>query len=232
MIKLSKHISIVIPTYNEEASIGNLLFDIMSQEGSSNIDVYVADGNSLDNTIEICLFYQKFINLDIIQGGTVTQGRNAGLEKVKTPYVIFIDADVRLSNKFQLLDAYQKLQKANLVGSRIRSRSGVISNYAYMMFNVVNRIISLSRPFALGSFFGTQTNVIRSYGGWDESLVHGEDWVLSSKYSTKDYSLLKYPIFIDDRRLKKIGYFRMFKLLVLSAFHGEDYMRKDQGYWK
>jgi len=36
---------------------------------------------------------------------------------------------------------------------------------------------------------------------------------------------------VDDRRFRKMGYWRMLVLMVRSAIHGPSYMREDHGYW-
>jgi glycosyltransferase involved in cell wall biosynthesis len=231
-VELRKNISVVIPAFNEEGYIGGLLEDLTQQLHSKGVHIIVADGGSTDRTVEICRSYQNRLNLEIVEGGTVTRGRNAGLEEVRTDCVLFIDADVRLSSPLQLYSVWYDLGTHRLIGANLKSSSGGMSSFAYWLFNKVNRVICKSRPFAVGSFFGTRTLAIRKRGGWDESLIHGEDWVLSGKYRPTDFKFSAHPIIIDDRRFKKTGYFGMFKLMIMSAWKGEEYMRQDHGYWK
>ena len=232
---LHRELTIVIPAYNEEDYIGNLLSDIAAQDHIHNVKVYVADGGSTDKTVDICLKMAnvyKHIDIEVIKGGSVTRGRNAGLSKVDTKYVIFIDADVRLSNSCHIFHTWYLLNNKTLVATRLSSSAKGLSKLAYQLFNLYNKHILHKRKFAMGSFFATRTLVIKSLGGWDETLIHGEDWVLSGKYRACDTELSKYPAIVDDRRFKKSGYFWMLKLMIMSAIHGEDYMRKDHGYWK
>ena len=228
-------VTIVIPCYNERDYILNLLEDLYSQHGSESLEVIIADANSKDGTRELIRawsFDQNRLQVSLIDGGPVSTGRNLGLKLVTTPYVIFIDADVRLKNSGHLLDTLKNLKSGKLlVSSRPRSTSGIKSDSVYIAFNIFNRVLSMFKPFALGSYFATTTDYIRSLGGWDESIIHGEDWLLSSQYKPKDFKFSKYPIHVDDRRFRKMGYLRMFMLMVRSAIHGPSYMRKDHGYW-
>ena len=228
-------ITVVIPCYNEKDYIVNLLEDLYSQKGSDGLEVIIADANSNDGTKDLIRswsFDQNKLQISLIEGGPVSVGRNRGLEAVNTPYVVFIDADVRIKNSSHLEDVLKKLKSGNsLVSSRPRSISGIMSDSAYIIFNVFNRLLSLFKPFALGSFFATNVTKVRELGGWDETIIHGEDWILSSKYKASEFKFTKSPIYVDDRRFRKMGYWKMFILMINSAFYGPSYMRKDHGYW-
>lgn len=234
-IKLKDVLTIVIPAKNEAGYIGGILTDIVRQYNIIGTRVIVADGGSTDDTINVVNYHKKVyedqINIELIKGGSVSRGRNAGLELVNTRYVIFIDADVHLYDHCQLLDVVKKLKRKKLVGAKLRSRGSIKSRIAYTVFNFMNPIIAFWQPFAVGSFFATRTSVIRNLGGWDEELVHSEDWVLSSKYSLKDYVKCSYPIIVDDRRFKKMGYWGMAVMMWKSMIHGRKYQKKDNGYW-
>jgi GT2 family glycosyltransferase len=234
-VELKQRLTVVIPAYNEECYIENILRDLSTQIYATGILVYVADGGSTDRTVEICKSaaeeYKEELRIRVIEGGSVTRGRNAGLDRTETEYVVFIDSDVRLTNPFQLFNVWYHLSPGKLIGAPLISTSGFPSNLVYSAFNAVNRLICRKRPFALGSFFATHTETLKDLGGWDETIIHGEDWVLSGKYSAKKYTPCDYPIAVDDRRFKRTGYLGMLWLMLKSAIKGPDYMRKDHGYW-
>ena len=234
-IKLKDVLTVVIPAKNEAGYIGGILTDIVRQDSIIGTRVIVADGGSTDNTLkevnDLKRIYENQINIEIVKGGTVSQGRNAGLQLVKTRYVVFIDADVQLYDRNQLLNTARKLKEKKLIGANLRSRGSFKSQLAYSLFNIVNKIIGVWRPFAVGSFFATRTSVIKNLGGWDEDLVHSEDWDLSAKYSLKDFGRCSYPIIVDDRRFKKMGYWGMAMMMWNSMILGRSYQKKDNGYW-
>jgi glycosyltransferase involved in cell wall biosynthesis len=231
--RLCDLVSIVIPCKNEENYIWKLLSDISLQKGIDGLHVYVADGNSTDSTLNILEKIRaiKKINLEVLDGGSVSKGRNVGLAHVKTPYVIFIDADVRIPNKDHILKTVKLLEKKQLVGAIISCDGSILSKFFYSSFNFLNRIISLFRPFAVGSFFAVHTDIIRKLGGWDESLVHSEDWALSSKFWPSNFAFHEYKVIVDDRRFKRTGYLGMIKIMFLSMIFGKRYQKKDNGYW-
>lgn len=235
---LRDNLTIVIPALNEIDHIKEVLTDIVKQMGSKGIRVIVADGGSTDGTREAVLnlaeVYKNDIVIELINGGTVSQGRNAGLSLVTTNYVLFLDADVTLPGCNTLNETYTLLRKKWLVTARLRSRSGFPSNIIYRSYNLVMRIVSNWRPFAIGSFFGTRTCLIRRKGGFREDVVHSEDWLLSGLYPNQRFAFLSKnsPAVVDDRRFQRMGYLGMAKCLLNSLRHGESYMVKDNGYWK
>jgi glycosyltransferase involved in cell wall biosynthesis len=228
-------LTIVIPCLNEFENIGNLLTDLNESTGIDGVKVYVADAGSTDGTQQTIKYMSDIwykLDIELIKGGRVSRGRNAGLELCDTPWVLFIDADVRLSNNYQVKETLDLLESgALLVGAPLRSRSGTKSDRVYRLFNWFNNAMNRIRPFAVGSWFATDAELIRSYGGWDEEVLQCEDWLLSKNYPSSKYKKTKSEIIIDDRRFKKMGYFGMLKLMLLSFVLGRKYMKKDIGYW-
>lgn len=228
-------LTIVIPAKNESNYIARILSDLSTQKEIQGTLVLVADGGSTDGTQEIvnscAKQYKDQIQIKLIKGGSVSQGRNAGLALTTTPYVLFIDADVFLYSATQILETRKLLIRKRLVGARLHCKGSRLSRFSYYMFNQVNRIISLFRPFVVGSYFATHTSSICNKGGWDERLVHSEDWDLSGKYKSCEFARLKDPIYVDDRRLQKMGHLRMFAMLLKSAIFGRKYQTQDNGYW-
>jgi len=233
---LSERITVVIPALNEIKLIKNLIHDIVKQHNSLGLTVIVADGGSTDGTQEevqqLSDLYADQIKLSLIKGGSVSRGRNAGLACVKTPLVVFIDADVSLPHAGTLLKTADMLHHEWLVSAPLRSRSGWPSSIIYRLYNGVVKIMAHWRPFAVGSYFATRTCLAKKKGGFREDVVHSEDWLLSGMYPTQRFSFIPHPILVDDRRFKKMGYFGMLKVLWGSLTHGEAYMKQDNGYWK
>jgi glycosyltransferase involved in cell wall biosynthesis len=232
---ISDLLTIVIPAKNEERYIDGILRDLSKQESIDGTRVIVADGRSTDSTISVVSRYmnqKNTLKVEIINGGTVSEGRNSGLMLVNTPFVLFIDADVRLTNTAQISRVVDLLKKKKLITAKISCNNPLAAKITYSLFNAINGLMSRFRPFAIGSFFATWTQVIQEHGGWDEEVVHSEDWLLSKKYSPKEFSFSKDPILVDDRRFRKMGYATMLFVVLKSFFRGKKYQVIDNGYWK
>lgn len=91
--------SIIIPMYNVERYIGECLRSVIGQSFCS-IEIIVIDDQSSDNSVSNCLVLidqgYDFILLGQKQAGP-NVARNLGMKYATGKYVIFIDADDRLS---------------------------------------------------------------------------------------------------------------------------------------
>lgn len=95
-------VSIVIPVYNSEKYIRRCL-DSISKQTVTNYKVIIVDDGSKDNSLAICKEYaDKYDNIDCysIKEAGVSQARNYGISKVKTKYIMFMDSDDVVSDRF------------------------------------------------------------------------------------------------------------------------------------
>jgi glycosyltransferase involved in cell wall biosynthesis len=237
---LNNKLTIVIPSYNEVNYIGKTLTSIYKQNGIKGIKVIVCDNNSKDGTQDEIIKYQKkfkdSLDIRLEKGGRVAQARNNGVKFVKTPYVLFIDADSILTNKNQILSSFRMMHKydLDLLTCKIKSVSPSLkSKITFWIFNQINEIIKYRTPFAVGTFFMTKVSKFNELGGFDETVAHSEDFILSKKYEPKKFEISDFYVGQDDRRFKKMGYLGMIKLILKSYMNRNniEYFRKDVGYW-
>jgi len=84
-------ISIIIPTFNEEAFLPRLLASIKAQD-FEDVEIIVADNDSKDRTREIA----RRAGAKVVRGGLPGQGRNRGAEAASGELLLFLDADTVL----------------------------------------------------------------------------------------------------------------------------------------
>lgn len=87
-------LTVVIPAYNEETTIGRAL-DALLAEGDQIDEIIVVDNNCTDDTVAVAQAHEAAGRLRIIteeQPGLIP-ARNAGIAAAKTPIVARIDAD-------------------------------------------------------------------------------------------------------------------------------------------
>ncbi|SJZ56688.1 glycosyltransferase family 2 protein [Anaerorhabdus furcosa] len=100
-------ISIIIPIYNSERTLGKLL-NILLMQLPSNAQLILIDDGSTDNTSEILKIHLKN-NTNIlhkrIEKSGVSTARNEGLKMAKGEYVTFVDSDDEVaSNYFDVIN--------------------------------------------------------------------------------------------------------------------------------
>ncbi len=114
-------ISIVVPAYNEEENIVNLLHSLKKQNLSQKYEIIIVDNKSTDNTIQIIKQYKikyQMDNLKVISSsGKLGKVRNTGVAKSKGKWIIFIDAD-EIAGKNWLKNLMEKINDYDiLIGS-------------------------------------------------------------------------------------------------------------------
>ena len=239
-MNIREKLTIVIPTYNEEKYIAGVINSIIKQNHIYGTRVIISDNNSTDNTRNIIYqlkeLYKDIINIEVIDGGNVSKGRNNGAKKTNTEYILFMDGDVILTNPNHIYDTLKDMEDNNLhlLTSKVKSYGNDIrTKMVFKVFNVVNKIISKVTPFAVGTYFMTRTNLFYMYGMFDEEVKHSEDYLLSKQYPIDKFKISNHYIGQDDRRFKKMGYTFMIILLIKGFINRNniDYFKKDVGYW-
>jgi glycosyltransferase involved in cell wall biosynthesis len=226
-MKLCDKITIVVPCKNEENYIHHLLDSLRSQ----NIDdtrVIIADC-STDNTRQVIKDNSIGLNVEIIDGGPVSIAKNNGARLVTTPYILFIDADVRFFKDTVIQDSVNKmeLKKLHLIGLNIKCYDKDIrAKIGFTAFNVINHTLKFFSPFAVGAFMLTRKDKFEEYGGFPENFSTSEDYFLSRKYSPKKFRIIKHHFGQDSRRFKKMGYMGMAKYLTKNFIN-----RNNKAYW-
>ena len=96
-----KHkLTIIIPSKNESEVINKTLTLLNKQSGIYGTTVIIADSSD-DNTREVIKSGKHTkLRIKIIDGGLPSVARNNGAELVKTPYVLFLDADIFFTSPF------------------------------------------------------------------------------------------------------------------------------------
>ncbi len=184
MMKLCDKITIVVPCKNEENYIHHLLDSLRSQN-IGDTRVIIADC-STDATRQVIKDNSIGLNVEIIDGGPVSIAKNNGARLVTTPYILFIDADVRFFKDTVIQDSVNKmeLKKLHLVGLNIKCYDKDIrAKIGFTAFNLINHTLKFFSPFAVGAFMLTRRDKFEEFGGFPEQLSTSEDYFLSRKYN-------------------------------------------------
>jgi len=223
----SDKITIVIPCKNEQDYIPYLLMHLRNQMiGSTRI--IIADC-STDRTREVIQYTKGNLNVEIIEGGPVSVAKNRGARLATTPYILFIDADVRFFKDTVIRDAVDRIESDNLdlVGLNVKCYDrDKRAQAGFVVFNTINHALKYFSPFAVGAFMLTRRDRFEEYGGFPEQCTTSEDYFLSKKYSPRKFKIIRHHLGQDSRRFKKMGYLGMAKYLVKNFIN-----RNNQAYW-
>ena len=95
MNKYKRKVSVIVPVYNVEDSLGRCIDSILIQE-YQDFEIILVDDGSKDLSGEICDNFQKrnsIIKVVHKENGGLGSARNAGIEIAQGEYICFIDSD-------------------------------------------------------------------------------------------------------------------------------------------
>jgi len=226
-MSLQDKITIVVPCKNEENYIVHLLMHLRQQD-IGNTRIIIADC-STDNTREVIQVMKGDLNVEVIDGGPVSIAKNNGASLVTTPYVLFIDSDVRFFSNTVILDTVNELEYNNLdlIGLYAKCYdNSVRAKIGFIIFNIINSIMRHWVPFAVGAYMLTRKDKFDEFGGFPAKYETSEDFFLSKMYDVKKFKLVNHYFGQDSRRFQKMGYFGMAWYLIKNFWN-----RNNEKYW-
>jgi glycosyltransferase involved in cell wall biosynthesis len=224
---ISDKITIVVPCKNEELYIHHLL-DALRNQAIGATRIIIADC-STDNTRQVIKDNSHGLNVEIIQGGPVSEAKNNGARLATTPYILFIDSDVRFFKPTVIHDAFRAMEEQNLdlIGLNAKCYDDDrVAAVGFMLFNAINNVLKYFSPFAVGAFMLTRRDRFEEYGGFPERFATSEDFFLSRMYDPKKFQILNHYFGQDSRRFKKMGYFGMATYLIKNFVN-----RNNKDHW-
>lgn len=213
-------LSIIIPTLNEEKNLPTLLETIATQT-FRDFEVVVADSLATqDATRAIATKH----GCRIVDGGSVSQGRNNGAAAALGSVFLFLDADVALPNQFFLEDTVNEFiaRDLDLASCRVRTLDGdKYDKLLHGLYNVYSVAVGKILPHIPGFCFFIKRSVYEAVGGFDVDIKLAEDHDLArrgSKIGTFGF-LFTQCIPVSTRRFERDGKFVTAIKYVLCELH-------------
>ena len=178
--------------------------------------------------------YKDFLPIRVIKGGLPSIGRNNGVMEASGDIFLFLDSDCYFNDKNIIFEAVKSINSGNdLVGVLLDSESSLRVKLLYYLTNIIVLLSKLDKPFVVGGFLMIRKDTFQNIGGFDEDLMHCEDYFLSKNVKPSKFKLLKRRVYFDDRRFKKVGInsFVFYFIKNLINKNNKEYFKKDIGYW-
>lgn len=178
-------LTVVIPARNRARLLPATLASVRNQT-LRPLNVILVDNDSTDTTLDEMKLWQKStegdINVTIIteKRHGAAAARNAGLNAVKTPYVMFFDSDdIMLPNHCaDFVDAISASPEVDIVGRPVRVfllnnhlRKGRFAAANSMFNHIFHSILSTVR-------YVVRTEFIRNINGWNNKAWGWDDYEL------------------------------------------------------
>ncbi|OWT33331.1 teichoic acid biosynthesis protein [Methanobrevibacter sp. 87.7] len=217
-------LSIIIPTYNEEAYLPKLLESIKRQD-YNDYEVIVADADSTDKTVNIASNY----GCRIVKGGMPAVGRNNGAKIAKGDLLLFLDSDLRLSKGY-LKNCVSEFEEDDLGIAISQMMADSDKKYYQILHDFANKfMISVEniKPHGAGCYgIISKKSLHEEVGGFDESLNFGEDTDYIERIGNiSEFKVLRTAkLYVSTRRLEEEGLISLVKVYGKSTIN--DFMGK------
>ena len=171
--KVDPEVSVIVTTKNEERNIGACLESVV-QQSMPPLEMIVVDNYSEDKTAEIAQEYgAKVFQL----GPERSAQRNYGVEQAQGKYILYLDADMRLSQK--VIEECVNCCEADNVVTGIYIPEIIVGEGFWI------KVRRFERSFYDGTVIDAVRFVPRAtfqkVGGFDIHLTGPEDWDFDKK---------------------------------------------------
>lgn len=167
-------ISVIIATKNEEKNIKRLL-ESLKKQTFTDFEVIIVDNFSTDATVKIA---SKFTKKVFQAGPERSSQRNFGAKAAIGNYVLFLDADM-VPQPNILKQCYQLAENNKHLAGILIDEKSYGNNFLAKVKALEKEIYYGSEEIEAARF--VRTADFKKIGGFDESLVSGEDWDLSQR---------------------------------------------------
>lgn len=171
--RVPMHYTVVIPAYNEEQYLPGTLKALAEAmaEGEFAGQVIVVDNNSTDGTARVAAEHGAKVVFESVN--QISRARNAGAAVADTPWLVFIDADTRVSGRL-LSEALSRLASGAVCGG---GSTLVFDHTPPRAESMVRSWTWISRKLkvAAGSFVFCLREGFEAIGGFSEAVYASEE---------------------------------------------------------
>jgi dolichol-phosphate hexosyltransferase len=191
-------VDVIIPTLNEEQTIGSLIQSIRSSFFDEDVSIMVVDGGSTDRTASICR--SQNINFIVQKGKGKGRAIREAVEYSKADIVVFMDGDGTYSaSDLQLLvEPLLKEEADMVVGSRTLGgrEKGSIATFNSLGNALFNRAINFAMKSSISDSLSGYRALYRKT--FNDLVLFGDNFEIEVEMTVEalinGYRLLEVPI--------------------------------------
>ncbi len=200
-------VSVIIPLYNCERLIGAAIESVLAQT-YQHMEIIVINDGSTDRSLAMAQQYAPRITvIDLPRNRGVAAARNCGMRVARGEYIAFLDADDlwsprKLAVQLALLNAHPEVGlcvAAYYHGDHQARPHMLITPPATLSIEEIVRNCLI----LIGGVI-VRRNVLQQSGGFDETLMAGEDWDLWIRVVALGtrYAPIRQPLWVYRRHGK------------------------------
>jgi glycosyltransferase involved in cell wall biosynthesis len=221
-------VSFIVPAHNEEQLLRSTLeaIEVAASQLDATAELIVAADASTDRTAEIAGAHgARVISVNHRQ---IAATRNAGAAEANGEFLIFVDADTRVTVD-AVRGAMAAMKRGAVGGGCGFEFDGRVPLYARLMMPislVVYRMLGL----ASGCFLFCTREAFRTVGGFNEELYAAEEAAMSRALAkVGKFVVLKDKVITSGRKLRTFTGFEVLGTLLRVAVTGPKSLRRREG---
>lgn len=208
-------VSVIVPTKNSAATLGACLKSIKEQSHYP-IELIVVDNHSSDTTQEIA---RQFTDKVVVKGPERSAQRNYGASRASGRYLLMVDSDMVLNREVIKACSEEALGDPMIKGIVIPEESFGIGIWSQC--KQLERSFYIGVPWIEAARFFEKV-AYDAVGGYNETLVSGEDWDLSKRIEQIG-SVSRINEFIRHNE-GRISFWKTLKKKYYYAHHAKAYL--------
>lgn len=214
-------ISLIIPAYNEEGSIGMCLESAIRNGGGKFKEIIVVNNASTDRTADIAREHGARVVFEPEKG--LPSARQCGFENSAGEYLAYIDADTFITPQWMDIVERAFRERPDIVSlSGPRRYFGTVW-YRVWILNAMWYVAPLTYYIVgymiLGGNFVVKRSDLEKIGGFDRSIkFYGEDTDLARRLSAVGKTLFRmdFYAYASARRFEREGIWKVNIVYVLN----------------
>lgn len=216
--------SIVVPAFNEELYLPQTLDALRTAMATITMpgEIIVVDNNSTDRTSDVARRWDAVVAFEAIN--QISRARNTGARRARGRYLIFVDADTRVSPDLLQLALDRLEGKACAGGGAVVAPDRPLRPFYRLAIDVWNRF-SIRFKIAAGCFIFCLREGFESVGGFSQKVYVGEEVWLSrdigrwARSHNLSFSIIdRVPAVTSTRKLNWFSSYHTLALLVSMIF--------------
>ncbi len=205
-------VSVVVPTHNSSKTLDVCLGSVKRQT-YPNLEIIVVDNYSTDDTVKIA---EKYGPTVFQVKALRSQARNYGAWKAKGEFLIFLDADQKLTPKV-IEECVQKV--VNDCVDAVMIPEVRVGEGFWAKCRALERLTYIGDPLVESARF-YRKSVFEKLGGYDEMLEAGEDKELHARVEDAKYKIISVKAIMKHLE----GHVKLRELVIRSYRYGKTYI--------
>lgn len=184
-------VSVLIPAHNEEAYISNCIASVFRTGWPrEQLEILVIDNCSIDSTANLA----RAAGAEVLHApkGRIGSVRNVGLAAARGQFVAYVDGDCEVPPTWlhTAVDLLESQMSIGAVGGPCLSPAdGTWVERSLAPSRPGPSVVKPAKAIATSSFIA-RTSLLREAGGFDETLISGEDDDMSNRIISRGFALL------------------------------------------